>query len=239
MIHELQDREKLSEGRNFGVGFSILKKINKNDFETYLAFTACKDYLNDLVYIEKTKKSFNSDVHGYNHKNQDIFDNKRYFYLGVNILHYNKGKDWDKSEEAKEKLYNNQENIVKIINLLEDKINLFKSRTKFEKIDNIKNKNNKALIFKVPTFWIKYPFLISLLTLYIRCFFDIKEIKEGFYNNYKCFIIGDSYYVGNISKFFKIKKYKNINNYKYDYGVNDLYDIHDCGIKWWLNTIKI
>jgi len=72
-IKELQKRSKLGEGRNYGVGFTILNKIGSK-FETYLPFTACRDYLNDFAYVESTKKEI-GEIYGYNHKLLNCFDN--------------------------------------------------------------------------------------------------------------------------------------------------------------------
>ena len=70
-IKELQKRSKLCEGRNYGVGFTILNKKGSK-FETYLPFTACRDYLNDFAYVESTKKEIGS-IYGYNHKLLNCF----------------------------------------------------------------------------------------------------------------------------------------------------------------------
>ena len=86
-IKELQKRSKLSEGRNFGVGFTILNKKGSK-FETYLPFTACRDYLNDFAYVESTKKEIGK-IYGYDHKILNCFDNKNIVYFGVKTLHYN------------------------------------------------------------------------------------------------------------------------------------------------------
>jgi len=95
-IKELQKRSTLQEGRNFGIGFSILNKIG-NKFETYLPFTACRDYLNDFIFVEKFKTEIGT-AYGYNHKILNCFENKRYFYIGVNTLHNNGGGNWNLKE---------------------------------------------------------------------------------------------------------------------------------------------
>ena len=52
-IEEKYKRSSLNEGRNFGLGFAVLKPVNKTKtkFETENAFTACRDYLNDFSYV--------------------------------------------------------------------------------------------------------------------------------------------------------------------------------------------
>ena len=113
-IKEKQDRKKLGEGRNFGIGFSILKKNSASDFETLNAFTACKDYLNDFSYVEYKKKEIGS-VHGYDHKLSNCFDNKKIFHLGVNTLHYNYANQlWGPKEECTKLLIKNYKNVYSL-----------------------------------------------------------------------------------------------------------------------------
>ena len=96
-IKELQERSKLNEGRDFGVGFTILNKKGSK-FETYLPFTACRDYLNDFAYVESTKKEI-GQIYGYDHKLLNCFDNKNIVYFGVKTLHRNKKGNYDKFDE--------------------------------------------------------------------------------------------------------------------------------------------
>ena len=104
-IKELQERSKLFEGRNFGVGFTILNKKGSK-FETYLPFTACRDYLNDFAYVESTKKEIGK-IHGYDHKVLNCFDNKNIVYFGVKALHKNNQGNYDKFDELQNILINN------------------------------------------------------------------------------------------------------------------------------------
>ena len=162
-IKELQKRSKLCEGRNYGVGFTILNKKGSK-FKTYLPFTACRDYLNDFAYVESTKKEIGS-IYGYNHKLLNCFDNKNIVYFGVNTLHYKGGKNYDKFDELQNILINNYKNLELFLNRIEDNLGV-KIKTSIELDED-------TLIIKCSKFWVKSIPLISVYTLLIRCYFNI------------------------------------------------------------------
>ena len=168
-IKELQKRSKLCEGRNYGVGFTILNKKGSK-FETYLPFTACRDYLNDFAYVESTKKEIGK-IYGYNHKLLSCFDNKNIVYFGVIVLHYKSGNNYNEFEKLQEILINNYKNLEHFLNKIETDFNI-KIKTKIELDED-------TLIIKCSKFWVKSTPLISVYTLLIRCYFnvDITEIK--------------------------------------------------------------
>ena len=227
-IKEIQNREKLSEGRNFGIGFSILKKIGLNKFETYMPFTACRDYLNDFIYVESQKEEIEK-IYGYKHKLLNCFDNKRIFYLGVNALHYNKTSDkWKGYNECINIFKNNYKQLEKNINIIEELLEL-----------KIKSKiylDEDTLIVKAPIFWTKSAPLISVFTLFIRCTFNLKEnfnIKEPKFNT---FIQADSYMSDSINQFILlVKKKVNFCDYKIIYKPKSD-KIHNTGISNFINN---
>ena len=162
-IKELQKRSKLNEGRNFGVGFTILNKIGSK-FETYLPFTACRDYLNDFAYVESTKKEIGL-IYGYNHKLLNCFDNKNIVYFGVKALDYNKdGGNYDKLGELQNILINNYIHLEIFLNKIETDLNI-KIKTRIELDED-------TLIIRCSKFWVKSTPLISVYTLLIRCYFN-------------------------------------------------------------------
>jgi hypothetical protein len=168
-IKELQERSKLNEGRNYGVGFTILNKIG-NKFETYLPFTACRDYLNDFAYVESTKKEIGS-IHGYNHELLNCFDNKKIVYFGVKALDYNKnyGK-YNEFEKLQNILINNYKNLQLFLNRIEDELDI--------KIKTSVELDEETLIIKCSKFWVKSTPLISVYTLLIRCHLNT-DLIEG------------------------------------------------------------
>lgn len=161
-IKELQERSKLCEGRNYGVGFTILNKKGSK-FETYLPFTACRDYLNDFAYVESTKKEI-GQIYGYDHKLLNCFDNKNIVYFGVNTLHYKEGNNYDKFDELQNILINNYKNLELFLNRIEYNIDI-KIKTSIELDED-------TLIIKCSKFWVKSTPLISVYTLLIRCYFN-------------------------------------------------------------------
>ena len=161
-IKELQKRSKLCEGRDFGVGFTILNKKGSK-FETYLPFTACRDYLNDFAYVESTKKEI-GNIYGYNHKLLNCFDKKNIVYFGVKTLHRNKEGNYDKFDELQNILINNYKNLQIFLNRIETDLNIkIKTRIVLDK---------DTLIIKCSKFWVKSTPLISVYTLLIRCYFN-------------------------------------------------------------------
>jgi len=184
-IKELQQRSKLSEGRNYGVGFTILNKKGSK-FETYLPFTACRDYLNDFAYVESTKKEIGK-IYGYNHKLLNCFDKKNIVYFGVNTLHYKYGNKYDKFDKLQNILINNYKNLERFLNEIENLLNI-KIKTSIELDED-------TLIIKCSKFWVKSTPLISVYTLLIRCYFNSDLIESPIINilkNNKPFIDADS-----------------------------------------------
>lgn len=233
-IKELQKRSSLGEGRNYGIGFSVLNKKGSK-FETYLPFTACRDYLNDFIFVEKFKKEIGV-AYGYNHKVLNCFENKRYFYVGVNTLHNNNNySTWNLKEEAISLLISNYKNLESFLNKIEDNLK-FKSRTTIEVDED-------TLILKVPIYWSKSTPLISIYTLLIRCYFNITDnfvINEENLNIHKPFIEADNYFVKSCGKFFKNIKtvdFENVDYDSYDVVYTTWRSVHNFGIQGFLQKI--
>lgn len=162
-IKELQQRSKLNEGRDFGVGFTILNKKGSK-FETYLPFTACRDYLNDFAYVESTKKEIGK-IYGYDHKILNCFDNKNIVYFGVKALNYNNNNgNYNELNKLQNILINNYIHLEIFLNKIETDLNI-KIKTRIEL-------NEDTLIIKCSKFWVKSTPLISVYTLLIRCYFN-------------------------------------------------------------------
>lgn len=233
-IKEIQKRSKLQEGRDFGVGFSILNKI-KNNFKTYLPFTACRDYFNDFIFVE-SKKTEIGNIYGYNHKLLNCFNNKRFFYLGVNTLNYSDGRDWSKRKDAELLLCSNYKNLEYFLNKIEEKLKL-KSKTTIEL-------DEETLIIKVPSYWRKSTPLISAYTLLIRCFFNIEddfEFNEDFINKHKPFIDSDTYFMKTCIEFIGaigVVKFDKVNYELYKVVYTDKNKVHNFGIQGFLAKIK-
>ena len=237
-IKELQKRSELSEGRNYGVGFTILNKIGSK-FETYLPFTACRDYLNDFAYVEATKKEIGS-IHGYDHKLLNCFDKKNIVYFGVKALHRNNQGNYDKFNELQDILINNYKNLQIFLNRIEDKLGI-KIKTSIELDED-------TLIIKCSKFWVKSTPLISVYTLLIRCYFNIEELGDklivDILKNNNPFINADSMMKKSCIDFYELylkNKSKFINPDYNGYGLvkdDNPGLIHNFGIVGLINKIK-
>ena len=237
-IKELQKRSKLSEGRNYGVGFTILNKKGSK-FETYLPFTACRDYLNDFAYVESTKKEIGK-IHGYDHKVLNCFDNKNIVYFGVNTLHRNNNNgNYEKFDELQNILINNYIHLEIFLNKIETDLNI-----------NIKTKielDEDTLIIKCSKFWVKSTPLISVYTLLIRCYFNIEKIDKPFIDilkNNVPFINADSMMKKSCINFYELylkNKSKFINPDYNGYGLvedNNPGLIHNFGIDGFIKKLR-
>lgn len=232
-IKELQKRSKLQEGRDFGIGFTILNKINKG-FKTYLPFTACRDYFNDFIFVE-SKKTEIGNIYGYDHKLLNCFKNKKCFYLGVNTLNYSCGRSWLKKEDAELVLSSNYKNLEYFLNKIEEKLGL-KSKTTIEL-------DERTLILKAPSYWKKSTPLISAYTLLIRCFFNIEDDFEFNKDNieaHKPFIDSDNYFMKTCFKFIDnigIVNFEKVNYNSYNVVYTNKSKVHNFGIQGFLEKI--
>lgn len=235
-IKELQKRKTLDEGRNFGTGFSILKKLEDDTFETYLPFTACRDYLNDFIYCENAKEEI-GDACGYNHKILNCFDNQNVFYLGVNSLQKQRNGKYEDLDKHQELLITNYKNLESLLNIIETKLNLdIKSSIELDE---------ETLIITAPIYWTKSTALISVYSLIIRCFFDLdvivtNENVDETIETKKPFISEDAYYTQCIKQFYKHMLETDFINVDYTicmkYAKNG---VHSFGIQGTISQLKL
>lgn len=236
------DRSILGEGRRYGLGFSILKKVDSFTFETLMAFTACKDYLNDFIYIETTGKSLEK-IYGFEHEYTGELKGKEFFYTGLKSLDYNHSSSkYDKLLAVQNILKDNYENIVKVVNNLEVELyrgegSGYKEFTKFESlIDN-------TLILKTPIFWSKFSFLFSMYGLFIRCFLDVTKedtklsILDLLNNKKETFISVDRIMLEPMKKFFIKNDVKKLLDFKYPDPCAGYY-VHGHGINGRLTVVN-
>lgn len=225
-IKEIGNRGSLGEGRSFGLGFTFLKKINAENYETFFPYTACRDYINDFTYIENTKKPLNI-AFGFKHTLTNYFDDKKTIILSVNTLHYNSGKVWGKFQEALNILKDNANNLQRLLNALEKK---YIKTIKLSKVSVV----NDVLIIEFDKFWFQNAAMISLYTLIIRTYFNISENDTKRFSfkkfiKHKPFITEDAMYVQNVWKYFY--NYESLKDVVYQYDTTGLpYSVHDKGI---------
>lgn len=86
IINKAPDRDTLMEGRNYGMGFSFLKKTDEG-YELYQPLTACKDFLNEQIHSEHTGEE--ATAYGMITNKVDMFVNGSFLIL--KILPFNDG----------------------------------------------------------------------------------------------------------------------------------------------------
>lgn len=160
-------RGGLGEGRSYGLGFSIVDKLSNGDYKALMAFTACKDYLNDFVYVESTGNAL-GEVHGFKHNYVGAFKGKDYFYPAFRPVNHLGGSKYVNFEKVEDSLKNNYKNIIAFLNKLEKEL-------KVENLSEFESYIDKTLIIKTSMFWAKYPFLFSMYGLLVRCFLNVTE----------------------------------------------------------------
>lgn len=208
-IIDEQNRSVLFEGRTHGVGFAFAK-LDKNTFTTVMPISPCKDYLNDVVFVENTGKEIGI-VYGFNYKISNCINKNTYSYLITKVMMPNKSNikhfSFDEEELA---LLTNWKNIQLVMNYFEDLLDIeYKTETKL--ID-------KYLILYIPDWWCKEPWRISFYTLIVRnaIYYNGKEKIEDFFKNHK----KDDYFIltgllDKIKKIAKLKKKNELNKINY------------------------
>ncbi len=210
----------LSEGRSYQMGFGFAKKTDKDTYETVMPVSACKDYLNDIVWSEATDKSIL--VYGLKYEKQDIYD-KDYAYLIISILTYKGGNPYPDYEKDVERLEKNYRKLEAFINSFEETL----TEGVFTKIDKIEE--NKYLV-KVPLFFTRGTYLISLYSLLLRAgqYWDGEQNPEDFLTNFSASLV-DTTLVKQATT--KLKKLLNNGYIKQDLEkLGGSYEVHNCGI---------
>ncbi len=163
-IIDNEDRDKLNEGRSNGMGFAFLKKINKDHYVTVQPVSPCKDFLNEVLYVEKTGIK-TPKIYGLEYgEKQNIFP-YRYGFIGIRICKYKYDNDYNEQpfEEARDAFNANYKNVQSFMNQLEELLEL-KTKTKIEPSED------DHFLVKVPKFWLSKVYLLSLYTLLLRAY---------------------------------------------------------------------
>ena len=244
MIKELKNRKKLNEGRNHGIGFGILNKTKKG-YDSITEISACKDYYNDFIFIEREDPKNFGIAHGFKWDRQEYFKDKDYMLIVLTSLDY-KGshKEYAKIDEVNSCLKNNHPIILKKIREFENKF-FPKEESKSEVVEFTKvnyhtrcgESAEEGLVIKVPLYWTTYAHLTSLYMLLWRVLLNVKE--EDTIVDIKPLIDNDVYLWNTVKKLFKLKKAETLHaNYPYTKNKFDTYSVHDYGIQAWLNNNK-
>jgi len=166
IVKDVQDRNKLGEGRSFQLGFGFCKRMENGEFHTVNAISPCKDYLNDVVYTEQTGKAFSAC--GLNTKVNNIFKDVEHAFLAMKVMpekggNCNWGYSDTKMEADRKNLRENYKNVEYFINYIEDELKVGKHTI-------IRQSANDPDMFllSVPLWWCRTTHLISMYSLFVR-----------------------------------------------------------------------
>jgi hypothetical protein len=221
-IIEKCDRNRLCEGRNWQMGFAMLKKTAEDTYETVVPISPCKDYLNDVIFSEATGLPL--QVYGASTKKTGIFETEPMAYMGFKICPKFGSKTYNGMEADILNLEKNIKNIETLINYVEEQFKL-KERSTFHKAEE------GHYLAIMPMWWVKYTYLISLYTLLVRMaqFWNGEGTAQQYLDKYSTpldkslwdgakpaykFILEDGLYKQDLSK----------------WKSTDSYTIHNCGI---------
>jgi len=156
---ERKIRHLLAEGRNYSVGFTLCYKKDSQVVATQ-AISPCRDYLNDEVFTNQTKRPYTA--YGQHSEYKDIFrDGNGYLVFGVckrgakNPVEYG---DYKRDYDA---LAKNYKSLQKFLNFFDKKFKV-KKKTQVIKLEE----NRYLAIFDL--FYGNATYKISLLSFLIR-----------------------------------------------------------------------
>lgn len=179
-IKELHNRRSLSEGINNGMCFAFL---NEN-YETFNAHTACRDFLNDIVFTENT--GIPLTIYGLTTKKQNIYG-KEQSLMGIKFMKNSSGTGYSYSESIDADIKSLKENYQHMANALTEIGMLFN----LTGIVTIEEAEDNYFVVRFPNEWCISSHSISLFTLFLRVLFMYKGdipyidfLKEFSYNQY-------------------------------------------------------
>jgi len=158
-------RKSLVEGRSYGVGFSLLKKVGDGEYEMYSPISACKDFLNEHIHSEVTGSQ--AYKYGLTTVKVDLFDNGT--YLITQVLPYQHDPSQYHNNVPQEI---NAELVIQGLNKIEDLLGIEHSTIEFT--------NEKQTCYNLNPLWSKSYQAISFVSLLVRIFhyYEGQEIKE-------------------------------------------------------------
>lgn len=166
MINIPNERNNYSEGRNFGLGFTFLKKTD-NGYIAFKDFTCCKDFLNDALYTEHRNKE--CKMYGYKTTTKQGYFENDTFFVGIKVLPIQRSKTnvyptftVRKYDDDVKLLKNNYKNVEIFLNNCSKLIKDVPLNCKIEEAEN------DIFIVELPKIWSLTSYAISFITFLIR-----------------------------------------------------------------------
>lgn len=115
------NREILGEGRTQGIGFAFGQVTpNKDKFETVMPITSCKDYLNDVVHLEKWPDAQEEEVYGFEYSRNGIFENDNP-QMVITVLD-TISNNWDDFKTTYRTMVKNIDKMLRFVHSIERKL---------------------------------------------------------------------------------------------------------------------
>lgn len=205
------NRNSLSEGRSRGISIGFVRHVKDDKFETVMPISPCKDYLNDLVFVE-TRKQDLSKIYGYKHELLNFFNDDMNF-MAATVVSNSGAVSLD-----------NYKNIEIFLNKFEDYYNIEVKTGIFE------TKDDGMLLVQLSNEWCKQPYLISLYGLLFRIAtsYDGSEDVLKYINETNRYDNNDYIKMKQIVN--KLKKLKEIGFVEQKYINVTGHVVHNCGI---------
>lgn len=167
-ITEKCNRQVLNEGRDSGMGFAVLKRVDDENYITVNPVSPCKDYLNEVVFTENTGYPTSGCGLVYSKVN-DVFKEKTSFLTfkvqkTKNGDFYIENKTFEDYKKEVDDGYKNIENLI----------NKYQRPFRFAPC-KITPANDEYYLVEVDTRWMKSTYSVSLLTLLLRVGKNFKE----------------------------------------------------------------
>lgn len=214
ILIDTQDRRKLREGRDREIGFAFAKKTD-GTLTLLQPISACKDYLNDVVYTEHTGIPFAG--YGIVTSRVSAFTDRAYLVMAILTAGAQTQIPYPNYERDAARLESSFLGMQKFINH-------FEAILKLEPTVITKLEPNRFCV-DLPAFWVRYPYLISSYSLVLRNGLWWDGVKDPM-AHLKWLSNEDYYMMGNF-----LPKWKRI--LAGELPVQDMtehYDIHNTGI---------
>lgn len=160
-----QLRSSLTEGRDYGLGFSLAKRVGDELHQAY-PISPCRDYTSDYVYAEATGKE--CAMYGVSAKKSGLFDNGVYVLFSVC-----KQRCWRESEYPG--YDKDMKDIENNIDFIQESARWFEKQLGVEGKTKIHKLGTNLYAAEAPAWWASHTYLLSLYTLIIRCSLPMKD----------------------------------------------------------------
>ena len=156
-------RKNLIEGRNYGVGFCWCN--HQGDTLTQInPISPCKDYMNDIVWSERTGKS--GVFYNFSASPRGIWKGQDHGVLMISVLDFFSGCPYERKAKEIAYLEDHHDSVAKFLNHFEGIISKATGRT-INPTQSVRVAKNQYAFF-IDLFWTEQTYLISIYCNFLR-----------------------------------------------------------------------